>query len=136
MLSSLDKEMDTEAGRTMEIAALGRPFSLGMLYDCRQDVVIPGKDSQVLTKFNWTIIHIYITSVNKQFTSLDKWNIYSDSNIWKINTFVLISIIVNWCYTLLMQYNVAFLFFTLEVPLRSNLGDQASTAVAQTQNIL
>ncbi|KAL3989021.1 hypothetical protein ACER0C_013339 [Sarotherodon galilaeus] len=34
--------MDTEASRTMEIAALGRPFSLGMLYDCRQDVVVPG----------------------------------------------------------------------------------------------
>ncbi|XP_051808949.1 uncharacterized protein LOC127535327 [Acanthochromis polyacanthus] len=26
----------------MEVAALGRPFSLGMLYDCRQDMIIPG----------------------------------------------------------------------------------------------
>ncbi|XP_053186858.1 neoverrucotoxin subunit alpha-like [Scomber japonicus] len=34
--------MDPEASRTMEMAALGRPFSLGMLYDCRQDSLIPG----------------------------------------------------------------------------------------------
>ncbi|KAL6103711.1 uncharacterized protein ACO6RY_13597 [Pungitius sinensis] len=32
--------MDSEA--TMEVAALGRPFSLGMLYDCRKDLLIPG----------------------------------------------------------------------------------------------
>ncbi|XP_026169471.1 uncharacterized protein LOC113134349 isoform X2 [Mastacembelus armatus] len=34
--------MDSEASKTMELAALGRPFSLGMLYDCRQDSLIPG----------------------------------------------------------------------------------------------
>ncbi|XP_056246295.1 uncharacterized protein LOC130178251 [Seriola aureovittata] len=34
--------MDSETSRTMEMAALGRPFSLGMLYDCRQDSLIPG----------------------------------------------------------------------------------------------
>ncbi|XP_047223727.1 uncharacterized protein LOC124870140 [Girardinichthys multiradiatus] len=32
--------MDSE--RMIEVATLGRPFSLGMLYDCRQDTVIPG----------------------------------------------------------------------------------------------
>ncbi|XP_074544326.1 verrucotoxin subunit beta-like isoform X2 [Halichoeres trimaculatus] len=34
--------MDFESSRTVEVAALGRPFSLGMLYDCRQDSLIPG----------------------------------------------------------------------------------------------
>ncbi|XP_045908976.1 uncharacterized protein LOC123973133 isoform X2 [Micropterus dolomieu] len=34
--------MDSEASKTMEVAALGRPFSLGMLYDCRKDSLIPG----------------------------------------------------------------------------------------------
>ncbi|KAM4551947.1 uncharacterized protein PAE49_015527 [Odontesthes bonariensis] len=34
--------MDPEAGRTIEVAALGRPFSLGMLYDCRRDSLVPG----------------------------------------------------------------------------------------------
>ncbi|KAK9538321.1 hypothetical protein VZT92_003503 [Zoarces viviparus] len=34
--------MDSEASRTMEVAALGRPFSLGMLYDCRNDLLVPG----------------------------------------------------------------------------------------------
>uniref|UniRef100_A0A667ZT28 Uncharacterized protein n=1 Tax=Myripristis murdjan TaxID=586833 RepID=A0A667ZT28_9TELE len=28
--------------KTIKMAALGRPFSLGMLYDCRQDSLIPG----------------------------------------------------------------------------------------------
>ncbi|KAF3848244.1 hypothetical protein F7725_021272 [Dissostichus mawsoni] len=32
---------DTESG-TIEVAALGRPFSLGMLYDCRNDSLVPG----------------------------------------------------------------------------------------------
>ncbi|KAM3604273.1 uncharacterized protein V6R79_008767 [Siganus canaliculatus] len=34
--------MDLESKRTMEVAALGRPFSLGMLYDCRNESLIPG----------------------------------------------------------------------------------------------
>ncbi|CAK6979901.1 uncharacterized protein LOC128369826, partial [Scomber scombrus] len=34
--------MDADAMETMEVAALGRPFSLGMLYDCRKDSLIPG----------------------------------------------------------------------------------------------
>ncbi|KAM9437312.1 uncharacterized protein ACWYII_015281 isoform 1-T2 [Salvelinus alpinus] len=38
---------------TIETAALGRPFQLGMLYDCRRDVLIPGItlwDSEMLQK--------------------------------------------------------------------------------------
>ncbi|XP_030257759.1 uncharacterized protein LOC115572086 [Sparus aurata] len=34
--------MDSEASGTIEMPALGRPFSLGMLYDCRYDKFIPG----------------------------------------------------------------------------------------------
>ncbi|XP_053186872.1 verrucotoxin subunit beta-like [Scomber japonicus] len=34
--------MDADDKQTMEVAALGRPFSLGMLYDCRKDSLIPG----------------------------------------------------------------------------------------------
>ncbi|XP_067458865.1 stonustoxin subunit alpha-like isoform X2 [Thunnus thynnus] len=34
--------MDADATGTMAVAALGRPFSLGMLYDCRNDSLIPG----------------------------------------------------------------------------------------------
>ncbi|KAL7386400.1 hypothetical protein ABVT39_007769 [Epinephelus coioides] len=34
--------MDSEASGTMEVAGLGRPFSLGMLYDCRKDSLVPG----------------------------------------------------------------------------------------------
>ncbi|XP_068196037.1 uncharacterized protein [Antennarius striatus] len=33
--------MDSEASRTIEMAALGRPCSLGMLYDCRKDAFVP-----------------------------------------------------------------------------------------------
>ncbi|XP_023252394.1 verrucotoxin subunit beta-like, partial [Seriola lalandi dorsalis] len=34
--------MDSESGGAMEVAALGRPFCLGMLYDCRRDSLVPG----------------------------------------------------------------------------------------------
>ncbi|KAM9349493.1 stonustoxin subunit alpha-like [Symphorus nematophorus] len=34
--------MASESSRTMEVAALGRPFGLGMLYDCRTDSLVPG----------------------------------------------------------------------------------------------
>uniref|UniRef100_A0A667ZBJ8 Uncharacterized protein n=1 Tax=Myripristis murdjan TaxID=586833 RepID=A0A667ZBJ8_9TELE len=37
-----DPLMEPEGLKTIELAALGRPFSLGMLYDCRQDSLIPG----------------------------------------------------------------------------------------------
>ncbi|XP_034006739.1 uncharacterized protein LOC117498711 [Trematomus bernacchii] len=34
--------MDSEGSGMIEVAALGRPFGLGMLYDCRNDSFIPG----------------------------------------------------------------------------------------------
>ncbi|XP_056452153.1 verrucotoxin subunit beta-like [Gadus chalcogrammus] len=33
--------MSVDSGKTVVLAALGRPFSLGMLYDCRNDSLIP-----------------------------------------------------------------------------------------------
>ncbi|KAL7826591.1 hypothetical protein AOLI_G00318000 [Acnodon oligacanthus] len=45
-----DKMADSE---TIELAGLGRPFQLGMLYNCRRDALIPGItlwDSEMLTK--------------------------------------------------------------------------------------
>ncbi|XP_015231242.1 PREDICTED: uncharacterized protein LOC107085444 [Cyprinodon variegatus] len=33
--------MEAESSRPVEVAALGRPFGLGMLYDCRRDLLIP-----------------------------------------------------------------------------------------------
>ncbi|XP_072298909.1 uncharacterized protein [Eucyclogobius newberryi] len=34
--------MDSSSGRTLQMPALGRPFTLGMLYDCREDSIVPG----------------------------------------------------------------------------------------------
>ncbi|XP_034006850.1 uncharacterized protein LOC117498816 [Trematomus bernacchii] len=34
--------MTSKGSGTMEVAALGRPFGLGMLYDCRKDSLVPG----------------------------------------------------------------------------------------------
>ncbi|XP_033933984.1 uncharacterized protein [Pseudochaenichthys georgianus] len=34
--------MTSKGSGTIEVAALGRPFSLGMLYDCRNDSLVPG----------------------------------------------------------------------------------------------
>ncbi|XP_030260009.1 uncharacterized protein LOC115573380 isoform X2 [Sparus aurata] len=45
--------MDSEANGTIEMPALGRPFSLGMLYDCCNEKFIPGMtlwDHDVLVK--------------------------------------------------------------------------------------
>lgn len=47
MFSRLDWRMDGTSGGVMEVAALGRPFSVGMLYDCRSDALVPGKNSHV-----------------------------------------------------------------------------------------
>ncbi len=41
ILSTFRKMSDSE---TIELACLGRPFQLGMLYDCRRDRLIPGKN--------------------------------------------------------------------------------------------
>ncbi|XP_063344757.1 uncharacterized protein LOC134638081 [Pelmatolapia mariae] len=34
--------MDSTSGSAMEVAALGRPFSVGMLYNCCSDALVPG----------------------------------------------------------------------------------------------
>ncbi|XP_048825987.1 uncharacterized protein LOC125704464 isoform X2 [Brienomyrus brachyistius] len=34
--------MEADSRKPLEVAALGRPFQLGMLYDCRDDCLIPG----------------------------------------------------------------------------------------------
>lgn len=34
--------MDSVGVNIIETAALGRPFRLGMLYDCRRDALVPG----------------------------------------------------------------------------------------------
>ncbi|KAG7231954.1 hypothetical protein INR49_010063 [Caranx melampygus] len=46
--------MDCKSGVVMEVAALGRPFCLGMLYDCRRDSLVPGMtlwDDEDLRKY-------------------------------------------------------------------------------------
>ncbi|XP_028283137.1 uncharacterized protein LOC114449572 [Parambassis ranga] len=45
--------MTSEGSNTIQVAALGRPFRLGMLYDCRQESLVPGVtlwDSEDLMK--------------------------------------------------------------------------------------
>lgn len=38
----LTSRTEMSESNTIELAGLGRPFQLGMLYDCRRDVLIPG----------------------------------------------------------------------------------------------
>ncbi|CAL8366390.1 unnamed protein product [Boreogadus saida] len=40
-IENLQMKMAVDSGKTVALAALGRPFSLGMLYDCRNDSLIP-----------------------------------------------------------------------------------------------
>ncbi|XP_071264587.1 cytolytic toxin-beta-like [Salvelinus alpinus] len=55
--------MDTVSNRTLTLAALGRPFSLGMLYDCRNDHLIPG-----LTLWDQKALRRNIITTDKPFT--------------------------------------------------------------------
>ncbi|CAL8316839.1 unnamed protein product [Gadus morhua 'NCC'] len=41
-----DNQMAVDSGKTVVLAALGRPFSLGMLYDCRNDSLIPVSEKE------------------------------------------------------------------------------------------
>lgn len=49
---------------SIETAALGRPFQLGMLYDCRRDALVPGT---VIIGF------IYINRCNKNENENGQW---------------------------------------------------------------
>ncbi|CAL8366465.1 unnamed protein product [Boreogadus saida] len=44
--------MAVDSSKTVELAALGRPFSLGMLYDCRNDSLIPVIPKCLSTRFH------------------------------------------------------------------------------------
>ncbi|XP_062392824.1 uncharacterized protein LOC134080409 [Sardina pilchardus] len=56
--------MDSEA--TMVVAALGRPFGLGMLYDCRRDLLVPG-----LTMWDHNDLEKCIRKIPKHDSSFD-----------------------------------------------------------------
>ncbi|XP_036372061.1 neoverrucotoxin subunit alpha-like [Megalops cyprinoides] len=47
--------MSTDKTHTVELATLGRPFRLGMLYDCRSDSLIPGVTLWELSKIQESI---------------------------------------------------------------------------------
>ncbi|XP_029601114.1 stonustoxin subunit beta-like [Salmo trutta] len=55
--------MDLCSNRTLTLAALGRPFSLGMLYDCRNDHLIPG-----LTLWDEEALRKHIITTDEPFT--------------------------------------------------------------------
>eukprot|EP00063_Salmo_salar_P066337 XP_014041172.1 PREDICTED: uncharacterized protein LOC106594338 isoform X2 [Salmo salar] len=55
--------MDPCSNGTLTLAALGRPFSLGMLYDCRNDHLIPG-----LTLWDEEALRRDIITTDKPFT--------------------------------------------------------------------
>lgn len=42
--------MYSVGANVIETAALGRPFQLGMLYDCRKDALIPGTVFENMSK--------------------------------------------------------------------------------------
>ncbi|XP_029601111.1 verrucotoxin subunit beta-like [Salmo trutta] len=55
--------MDLCSNETLTLAALGRPFSLGMLYDCRNDQLIPG-----LTLWDEEALRRNIITTDEPFT--------------------------------------------------------------------
>ncbi|XP_023282635.1 uncharacterized protein LOC111670230 [Seriola lalandi dorsalis] len=68
---------------TIETAALGRPFQLGMLYDCRKDVLIPGITLWDLDQLqNNTSVQ---TQHNTEFNVTTSDSIEEKSNLLKIS---------------------------------------------------
>ncbi|XP_048825993.1 stonustoxin subunit alpha-like isoform X6 [Brienomyrus brachyistius] len=73
--------MDTGSSKPLEVAALGRPFQLGMLYDCRDDRLIPGitlwdhedlkKDTDEIMQHNTEFDVIASDSVEDKACALD-----------------------------------------------------------------
>lgn len=63
--------MATVGEDTIETAALGRPFQLGMLYDCRKDAIVPGT-----TLYNQLSVLLNI-----------RWSLYNHATILMTGTF-------------------------------------------------
>uniref|UniRef100_A0A8C5PGP8 Fibronectin type-III domain-containing protein n=1 Tax=Leptobrachium leishanense TaxID=445787 RepID=A0A8C5PGP8_9ANUR len=57
---------DTSESTTIEVPALGRPFLLGMLYDCRNDTLIPG-----VTLWNGDALRSDVESKTQENTSFE-----------------------------------------------------------------
>uniref|UniRef100_A0A8C5MDJ5 Fibronectin type-III domain-containing protein n=1 Tax=Leptobrachium leishanense TaxID=445787 RepID=A0A8C5MDJ5_9ANUR len=58
--------IDTMDTTVIEMPSLGRPFSLGMLYDCRSDKLIPG-----VTLWNLDLLHKDVESKPQENTSFE-----------------------------------------------------------------
>ena len=58
--------MGTLDEKTLEVAALGRPFTLGMLYDCRSECLIPG-----ITLWDGDELKNHIQTSDKSFSYAD-----------------------------------------------------------------
>ncbi|XP_048825998.1 uncharacterized protein LOC125704469 [Brienomyrus brachyistius] len=73
--------MEADSRKPLEVAALGRPFQLGMLYDCRNDCLIPGitmwdledlkKDSDERIQLNTEFDVVASDSVEDKACALD-----------------------------------------------------------------
>lgn len=69
--------MATVGEDIIETAALGRPFQLGMLYDCRKDAIVPGITlyNQLSVLLNIGLFHVM--SLNDHAT------IFMTGTFWK-----------------------------------------------------
>ncbi|XP_033970283.1 verrucotoxin subunit beta-like, partial [Trematomus bernacchii] len=58
--------MTSKGSGTIEVAALGRPFSLGMLYDCRNDSLVPG-----ITLWDCDDLKNHIREIQQKYNNFD-----------------------------------------------------------------
>ncbi|KAF3853047.1 hypothetical protein F7725_013735 [Dissostichus mawsoni] len=73
-----EEEVGEMASDLMNVAALGRPFTLGMLYDARKDELVPG-----LTLWDSETLHASITETSQHSSSFERSS--SDSTESKSN---------------------------------------------------
>ncbi|XP_055037262.2 verrucotoxin subunit beta [Misgurnus anguillicaudatus] len=86
-----EKTMDPVGLNVIETAALGRPFQLGMLYDCRKDAFIPGH--RLLTKERMDQSICAHSQINTVFTVTASDSLTEKSKVLNIDGGVKLSVL-------------------------------------------
>ncbi|XP_073725094.1 verrucotoxin subunit beta-like isoform X1 [Misgurnus anguillicaudatus] len=89
--ATVDEVFNMESEGVIEVAALGRPFQLGMLYDCRKDALVPG-----ITLWNEEKLKLSIRShdqINTDFKVTASDSIEEKSNLLNIEASMKLSLL-------------------------------------------
>ncbi|XP_073697155.1 uncharacterized protein [Garra rufa] len=83
--------MDSVGVNVIETAALGRPFQLGMLYDCRKDALVPGITLWDKEQLQQSIRHH--SQINTDFSVTASDSIEDKSHLMNIDVYLQLSLL-------------------------------------------